>query len=149
MAERHYRSGSHTKYDIRIHFVWIPKYRKAILTGIVGTAVRDVIRQICTQHDWEIVAGKVAPNHVHLFLSIPPHHAPSHVMQIVKGKSSYKMMAQFSYLQKMYWGRHMWARGYLAVSSGNITDEIIARYIQEQEGEDIHHGSITIKQESL
>ena len=69
----HYRSGSHTKYDIRVHLVWIPKYRKKILTGLVGTYIRDIIRQICTENDWEIVAGKVAPDHIHLFLSIPPH----------------------------------------------------------------------------
>jgi hypothetical protein len=28
-----------------------------------------------------------------------------------------------------------WARGYLAVSSGNITDELVKEYIEEQEGE--------------
>jgi hypothetical protein len=33
------------------------------------------------------------------------------------------------------WGRHVWARGYLAVSSGNITDEMIQQYIESQEGE--------------
>jgi len=145
MAERHYRSGSHTKYDIRIHFVWIPKYRKNVLTGVVGTYARNIIRQICTQHDWEIIAGKVAPDHIHLFLSIPPHHAPSYVIQHIKGKSSYKILAQFSHLKKLYYGRHFWARGYLAVSSGNITDEIITTYIKEQEGQDIHHGSIDVE----
>jgi len=30
-----------------------------------------------------------------------------------------------------------WARGYLAVSSGTITDEMIREYIDEQEGEQI------------
>ena len=30
-----------------------------------------------------------------------------------------------------------WARGYLAASSGTITDEMIREYIDEQEGEQI------------
>ena len=34
-------------------------------------------------------------------------------------------------------GGHFWARGYLAVSSGTITDEMIREYIDEQEGEQI------------
>jgi putative transposase len=38
---------------------------------------------------------------------------------------------------KKFWGRHLWARGYLAVSSGTITDEMIREYIDEQEGEQI------------
>lgn len=35
-------------------------------------------------------------------------------------------------------GRHLWARGYLAVSSGNITDEMIKKYIEEHEGEPVN-----------
>ena len=32
--------------------------------------------------------------------------------------------------RKEFWGRHLWARGYFAVSTGNITDEVIAEYIK-------------------
>jgi putative transposase len=42
------------------------------------------------------------------------------------------MMEEFGELSKMYWGRHMWARGYFAASTGNVTDEIIAEYIEQQ-----------------
>jgi len=31
----------------------------------------------------------------------------------------------------------LWARGYLAVRSGTMTDEMIREYIEEQEGEQI------------
>ena len=44
---------------------------------------------------------------------------------------------EFRHLQKQFWGKHLWARGYLAVSSGNITDEMIQQYIEEQEGEPV------------
>ena len=47
------------------------------------------------------------------------------------------LLSEFAHLQKTFWGRHFWARGYLAVSSGNITDEMIQEYIEEQEGENI------------
>ena len=35
-------------------------------------------------------------------------------------------------LAKQCWGRHLWARGYFAASSGNVTDEVIAQYIETQ-----------------
>ena len=42
---------------------------------------------------------------------------------------------EFQHLQKPYWGRHLWARGYFVASSGNVTDEVIAEYIRlQQEG---------------
>jgi putative transposase len=37
---------------------------------------------------------------------------------------------EFSELGKKYWGQHMWARGYFAVSSGNVTTEMIKEYIK-------------------
>jgi putative transposase len=64
------------------------------------------------------------------------------MMQKIKGKSSYKLFNKFSHLKKVYWGRHFWARGYLAVSTGSITDEMVQKYIEEQEGQQVRHGDI-------
>ena len=47
------------------------------------------------------------------------------------------LLQEFPHLRKKFWGRHFWGRGYLAVSSGTITDEMIQEYIEEQEGEQI------------
>ena len=56
-------------------------------------------------------------------------------MQWLKGISSRVLLQEFPRLRKQFWGRHFWARAYLAVSSGTITDEMIKEYIEEQEGE--------------
>ena len=58
-------------------------------------------------------------------------------MQWLKGISSRVLLQEFSHLRRKFWGRHFWARGYLAVSSGNVTDEMIKKYIDEQEGEQL------------
>jgi len=117
--------------------VWIPKYRKPVLTGEVAIRVRDLIRQIAAEHELEIVSGKVARDHVHVFVSYRPHQQVSQIMQWLKGISSRVLLQEFPHLKKKFWGRHFWGRGYLAVSSGTITDEMIREYIEEQEGEQI------------
>ncbi len=134
---RHYRLGAHTKSDLKIHVIWIPKYRKAILTGDVALRVRELVRQIAAEHELEIISGKVARDHVHVFLSYRPTQKVSQIMQWLKGTSSRVLLQEFPRLRKQFWGRHFWARGYLAVSSGNLTDEMIQEYIDEQEGEQI------------
>ena len=134
---RHYRLGAHTKSDLKVHLVWIPKYRKAVLTGDVAIRVRDLLRQIAAEHELEIVSGKVARDHVPLLLSYRPNQEVSQIIQWLKGISSRVLLQEFSYLRKKFWGRHLWARAYLAVSSGTITDEMIREYIDEQEGEQI------------
>ena len=127
-----YRKGSHTVYLLHYHFVFIPKYRKPALKGDVGRRLRDLIREICHAHEIEVVKGHVRPDHVHLLLNVPPNLAPSRVMQAIKGKTSHHLMRDFRHLNKAFWGRHLWARGYFVASSGNVTDEVIAKYIEEQ-----------------
>ena len=128
-----YRKSSHSRYDIKYHFVWITKYRKQVLTGVVGTRVRDLVREICCTHDIEILQGAVSKDHVHVLLSCPPNISPSKIMQFIKGKTSRKLMDEFKHIQKQFWGRHLWARGYFVASSGNVTDEVIMEYIRLQD----------------
>ena len=127
-----YRKGSHSVYDLKYHFVWITKYRKPMLCGSVAIRLRELIREICRTMDIEIIKGHVARDHVHLFISVPPYHSASHVMKRVKGKTSRRLLSESRILAKQCWGRHLWARGYFVASSGNVTDELIAEYIEPQ-----------------
>ena len=130
---QNYRKTSHTTYDCKYHIVWITKYRKQVLSGLVGERIRELVRQICKEHDVEILRGHVSKDHVHMFVSVPPHLAISKLVQYLKGKSSYKLMQENKQLSRMFWGRHLWARGYFVATSGNVTDEIILEYIKNQD----------------
>jgi len=128
-----YRKSSHSLYDLKVHIVWITKYRKPVLHGDVGLTLRDIIRRTCEELDVQIIAGNVLLDHVHLLLSFPPSLCISKLAQKLKGVSSRKLLQSNKRLQKEYWGRHLWARGYFVVSTGNVTDEIIAEYIKNQD----------------
>ncbi len=132
-----YRKGPHSVYDIQYHFVWVTKYRYHVLEGEVALRARELIRQSCMSRDIQILQGHVSKDHVHILVSAPPNISPSDIMRRIKGRVSRKIFEEFPHLKKKFWGRHLWARGYLAVSSGNITDEMIQQYIEEQEGEPV------------
>jgi putative transposase len=86
---RRYRLGAHTKTDLKVHWVWIPKYRKRVLTGQVALRARDVLRQIAVEHELEIITGKVASDPVHMFISYRPRQDISKIVQWLKGVSSW------------------------------------------------------------
>ena len=127
-----YRKTAHSVYDLKYHIVWITKYRKPILHGEIGKRVRELIRQTCASLDVYIVKGHVSKDHVHLLVSVPPNLAISELVKRLKGRSSRLMLEEFGELNRQFWGRHLWARGYFAASSGNVTDEIIKQYIESQ-----------------
>ena len=93
------------------------------------------------EHELQILSGKVARDHVHVFVSYLPHQDISTIVQWLKGISSRVLLQEFAHLRKQFCGRHFWMRGYPAVSAGTITDEMIKRYIDEQEGEPVHDDS--------
>jgi putative transposase len=68
---------------------------------------------------------------------IKPYYTHAETGRKRSNKIRFLPWQEFPHLRKKFWGRHLWARGYLAVSSGTITDEMIRAYIDEQEGEQV------------
>lgn len=125
-----YQSGSHTKYDIKYHFVWITKYRYKILADGIGQRLKILLIQSCQSRGISIVSGHIAQDHVHLLLSCPPSLSPAKIVQYLKGRSSRILQSEYPQLRKRYWGQHLWARGYFCATVGTITEEMIKEYIQ-------------------
>ena len=127
-----YKHGSHTVWDCKYHLVWTTKYRYEVLAGDVGIRCRELLREIARSKEMLIYAGLVNRDHVHMLIGIPLYLSVSRAVQYLKGKSSHKLLSEYSHLRKRYWGQHLWARGYWVVSSGNVTDEVWKEYIKNQ-----------------
>ena len=144
---KNYQRTRHTVYYHRYHIVWITKYRYRVLTTEIKKRVRDIISQVAEEFNISIENGVVSSDHIHLFVSIPPHISISEFVKIAKGRSSRKIQQEFPHLKKTYWGRHFWARGYFSATSGNVTDDIINEYINNHS--DAHqpdnHGKIRLE----
>ena len=129
-----YQKGKHCVFYHRYHLVWSTKYRYKVLLGDVRLRVREIIRQVCAELGVTIVKGVLSRDHVHMFVSIPPHLSVSDVVRRMKGRSSHKVQREFPALKKRYWGRHFWARGCFCTTSGHVTDDIILQYIEMHPG---------------
>jgi putative transposase len=139
MSDKKYRKGSHTVYDLKVHLVWITKYRYKVLEGGLGELVRDLVRQVCDSKDIQIIKGRISKDHVHLYISYPPKLSVSEIMRRIKGRSSRKIQDEFPHLKKRYWGKHFWAIGYGAFSAGNVTDEMIQAYLEKHDQHGNHN----------
>jgi putative transposase len=107
-----------------------------VLVGDIALKTREILRQICSAESVEIIRGHVSRDHVHLFVPIPPQVTISRFVQKLKGKSSHKLLHTYPSLRRQYWGRYFWSRGYFCCSSGNVTDEVIKQYIEQQSHDD-------------
>ena len=124
------RSGNHTISQMQVHIVWVTKYRYPVLKGELQKRCRELIIQICDAEDIRILKGVVSKEHVHMHIEYPPSKAISDVVKKLKGRVSRKLQQEFPELSKRYWGKHFWAIGYGAWSTGNVSDEMVERYLE-------------------
>ena len=130
-----YQSLSHTKWQCKYHVIFIPKYRRKTLFGVVRRELGEVFRRLASQKGCEIEEGHIMADHVHMLISVPPKLAVSSVVGYIKGKSAIHVARHFLKRERNFAGQRLWARGFFVDSVGRNT-EAIRRYIVEQEAED-------------
>lgn len=132
------KSGSHCRYNLQYHLVWIPKYRRGFLEGEIAGRLKQILKEIGDEYRIRIIAMEVMPDHVHMLIDAPPKYAPSKIAQIFKGISSRRLRQEFLEVIKRYIWKEgtLWAVGYYIRSVGdNISMEIVREYIRNQKTE--------------
>jgi len=124
------RKSSHTRSWLTVHLIYVTKYRYKVLKGEVQARCREIMIQDCNALDLRILKGVVSSDHVHLHVEYPPKLSVSEISKQLKCRSSVKLQKEYPQLQKRYWGRRFWSRGFGAFSTGNITDEMVQEYIE-------------------
>ncbi len=135
MEDNNYQSLSHTRWQCKYHVIFIPKYRRKRLYGVVKRELGEVFHRLAKQRGSEILEGHIMPDHVHMLIRIPPKYAVSSVVGYIKGKSAIHVARHVLKRERNYAGQRLWARGYFVDSVGRNT-EAIRRYIENQEAED-------------
>jgi putative transposase len=124
------RHGSHTVSRLTAHLVWVTKYRYPVLKGEIQQRCRELIIQICDSEDVKILKGVVSKDHIHMLIDYPPSKSISDLVKSLKGRTSRMLQQEYPELKKRYWGRHFWAIGYGAWSTGNVSESVVEDYLE-------------------
>jgi len=134
---------NHTEWECKYHVVFIPKYRRKVIYGQVREELRDVFRRLARQKECEIETGHLAPDHVHMLISIPPKYSVSQVVGFIKGKSAIHIARTYGERKRNFVGQHFWARGYF-VSTVGRDEQRVRNYIQKHEAEDRQQDQLSL-----
>ena len=103
--------------------------------GQIRKELVKILRELATQKESRITEGNLSIDHVHMCIEIPPKYAVASVLGFLKGKSAIAIARTIQGRERNYTGAHFWARGY-AVSTVGFDEEIIKKYIREQDEAD-------------
>ena len=121
----------YTHYSIAYHLVWIPKYRRRILTGAVQKETKRLIEECCERQGLTLLTLETDEDHIHVCVSAPPRFSPALIANLLQGYSSRYLREQFPHLKKVCGKDHLWTSSYYVGTAGNVSAETIKRYIDE------------------
>lgn len=130
-----FRSGRHVVFALTAHLVFIPKYRRKVITPRVFALLRDSWETVCQDFGCELREAGFEDDHVHLLVAYPPKVALSALINSLKGVSARRLRAAaLPEVERKLWGSHFWSPSYCAVSCGGAPLEIVKQYVEKQRG---------------
>jgi len=130
-----YDRGGHSKYSMKVHIIFVTKYRKKVfMPGSLADAVKQFLYDAAEKYGYTIIQMETNKDHVHILLEYSPKVSASDIVKQLKQYSTFQMWQHYKeYLFKHYWKHKiLWSDGYFACSIGQVSQEIIEKYIQNQ-----------------
>ena len=136
---------AHTRWECKYHIVFAPKYRRQVIYGKIRVDTCEILKTLCTRKGVEIIEAKWCPDHIHMFVRIPPSLSVSSFMGYLKGKSALMIFERHANLKYKYGNRHFWCRGYYVDTVGKNAKKI-EEYIRNQLQEDLVYDQMSLKE---
>ena len=128
-----YISENHSKHLLMCHLIFVCKYRKKLLLK-VGDDIKTEIESIANHYGWQIIEQEIDQDHIHILIRYSPKWSILEIVRLLKQLTTYRIWQKHNeYLSQHFWKeRTFWSDGYFSCSIGNVSKEIIQKYIQEQ-----------------
>ena len=138
-------SLAHTRWECKYHIVFSPKYRRKIIYKQIRADIGHILSELCKRKGIEIIETEACPDHIHMFVRIPPKYSVFEIMGYLKGKSSLMIFERHADLKYKYGNRHFWCRGYYVDTVGKNAKKI-EEYIRNQLQEDWEYDQMSLKE---
>jgi putative transposase len=133
MSKMTYKSNRNVFYSCKYHIVWCPKYRRKVLVEQIAVRLEQIIREVCAEHESEVLSLDIQPDHVHLLVECDPQFGIHRLVRSIKGRSSRYLRQEFPVLKRKL--PTLWTNSYFASTVGGAPLAVIKHYIENQKGQ--------------
>ena len=129
MSTPTYKSSRNVVFTSKYHLVWCPKYRRRVLVGPVETRLVEIARDVCREHQVEILGLETMPDHVYLLAEVDPSFGVARLVRLVKGRSSRLLCQEFPHLRRL---PSLWTNSWFCSTVGGAPIEVVRKYVENQ-----------------
>lgn len=128
------RKGSHSVFSIHLHFVFVTKYRRKVLTAQMLDRIQEILANVCIKTKSRLIEFSGETDHIHLLADVHPDNNISALVGSLKSASSRIIRSEFAdHLNRFYSKPVLWSGSYYVASTGGAQIEKIKAYIKSQE----------------
>src|SRR3989442_6337908 len=117
-------------YKSNHHVVWCPKYRRKVLVEEVAMRLTQIMREVCQEHQAEVLSLEVMPDHVHVLLEVDPQFGIHRLVRLIKGRSSRLLRQEVPVLEPKL--PTLWTNSYFVSTVGGAPLSVMKQYIENQ-----------------
>jgi len=125
-----YKSNHNVSFSCTYHVVWCPKYRRKVLIEQIAKRLEQIIREVCKEHQAEVLSVEIMPDHVHLLVEVDPQFGIHRLVKLVKGRSSRYLRQEYPSLTTRL--PTLWTNSYFVSTVGGAPLSVIKQYIEKQ-----------------
>lgn len=125
-----YKTNNNVVYSCKYHVVWCPKYRRSVLVDGIDIRLKEIIEEVCREHNLDLLGMEVMPDHVRLLLEVDPQYGIHRAIKAIKGKSSRLLRQEYPILKSRL--PTLWTNSYFVSSVGGAPLSAIKQYIEDQ-----------------
>ncbi len=121
-------------YNFHYQLIWVTKYRhQTFTTDALANEMKEILTTVAKDNEIVIEKMEVMPDHVHMLISFPPSKAPTSAIKALKGRSAFIFLRRHPDIkQQQSWGSHLWSSSYYMSTLGNMSKDVVEKYINDQ-----------------
>ena len=125
-----YKSNNNVVYSCKYHVVWCPKYRRKVLENGIDDRLKELIEEICTESDIQVIEMEIMADHVHLLIEVDPQYGIHRAVKQIKGRTYRILRQEFPILVRRL--PTLWTNSYFVSTVGGVPLSVIKQYIENQ-----------------
>jgi putative transposase len=101
-----------------------------VLVEAVASRLEQIVREVCQEHEAEVLSLEIMSDHVHLLAECDPQFGIHRLVRLIKGRPSRLLRQEFPKLKTRM--PTLWTNSYFVSTVGGAPLSVIKQYIENQ-----------------
>ena len=126
--------GQHSVYSLYYHFIQVVKYRKKVfINDAIVDFLKMKIREISETFNVDVLDIECDKDHFHMLFKATPSLNITKYINAIKTITSREIQRNFPEVRNELYNNKFWSPSYFLVTSGQVTLDVLKRYVDSQE----------------